>query len=88
MVHMTIIERIARVLAGERLSANAGGSEASAGDLINSQWQSHVQEAIAVIKALRDPDEAMVGAGDKQVWQSMIDRALERPIGKNDAPNP
>lgn len=70
------LERIARVLAGQRLSANAEGSDPSAGDSVNEQWRDHVPDAIAVLKTLREPDEAMAAAGDAAVWERMVRAAL------------
>jgi len=71
------IERIARVLAGEHLSANAQGEERHAGPEVDATWCDFVEQAVAVLKTLRDPDEAMERAGDVAVWQRMIEAALE-----------
>lgn len=38
------IERIARVIAGERLSANAEGKEDSAGPEVDAAWQQYGKE--------------------------------------------
>jgi len=73
---MTAVERIARILAGQRLSANAEGYLASAGDVVNEEWRSHVNDARAVLHTLREPDEAMAGAGDPRVWKAMVEAAL------------
>jgi hypothetical protein len=72
-----IAERIARVLAGQRLSANAGGDEESAADLVERSWSHHLSDAIAVLHTLRAPDEAMAVAGDPAVWERMILAAIE-----------
>jgi hypothetical protein len=72
-----IAERIARVLAGQRISANAGGDEESAGDLVERAWRDHLDDAVAVLHTLRAPDEAMARAGDPAVWERMILAALE-----------
>jgi len=72
-----IAERIARVLAGQRLSANAGGAEESAADLVERSWSHHLSDAIAVLHTLRAPDEAMAAAGDPAVWERMILAAIE-----------
>lgn len=53
---LSAVERIARVLVAERLSANAEGYEASVGDDVNAEWQRYVGQAIAVLKTLREPD--------------------------------
>ena len=70
------IERIARVLAGQRLSANAEGDEAHAASAVDAQWRAYEPDAIAILKTLREPDEAMERAGDIAVWQRMIEAAL------------
>ena len=70
------IERIARVLAGQRLSANAHGDEGSAGRAVDLAWLDHRDDAVAVLKTLREPDVAMAAAGDVAVWERMILAAL------------
>jgi len=72
-----VVERIARVLAGQRISANAGGEEESAADLVERSWSHHLSDAIAVLHTLRAPDEAMAAAGDPAVWERMILAAIE-----------
>ncbi len=71
-----IVERIARVLAGWRLSDNAEGVEASAGPSVDLEWEDHVADALAVLRTMRVPDAAMAEAGDAGIWEVMIDRAL------------
>ena len=73
----TIIERIARVLAGQRASANADGYLASAGDVVDDSWREHVDDARAVLHTLREPDAAMASAGDVETWRAMVEAALE-----------
>ena len=70
------VERIARVLAGQRLSINAKGSDPSAGDAVDMEWQSHVDDAVAVLKTLREPDAAMAAVGDAHAWERMVEAAL------------
>ncbi|QNA86199.1 hypothetical protein G4G27_21085 [Sphingomonas sp. So64.6b] len=70
-------ERIARVLAGRRISANADGDEDSARDLVERAWKDHLDDAVAVLHTLRAPDEAMAAAGDPAVWERMILVAIE-----------
>ena len=62
-----VIERVARVLAGQRISANGEGGSCSAGDEVDVAWRDHVDDAIAVLKTLREPDAAMARAGDAAV---------------------
>ena len=73
---MTAAERIARVLAGQRASANADGDEKSASDTVDATWRDHLDDAVAVLKTLREPDEAMAQAGDPAVWEKMILTAI------------
>jgi hypothetical protein len=75
------IERIARVLAGERFSANAEGNDPSAGGVIDNRWPEYREEAIAVLKSLRDPPpeiEQVIGRG---VWANAIAAALGEAAG-------
>lgn len=70
------VERIARVLAGRALSANADGAEVSASAGVDATWQAHREDALAILRTLREPDEAMAAAGDVAVWSRMIGAAL------------
>jgi hypothetical protein len=70
------IERIARVLAGQRLSANAGGTSASAAAEVDETWPFYRDDAVAILHTLRVPDEAMARAGDPAIWEAMIAAAL------------
>ena len=74
---LSIVERIARVLAGQRASANADGYLASAGDVVDDSWREHVEQAKAVLHTLREPDAAMAAAGDVETWRAMVEAALE-----------
>ena len=74
---LTAVERIARVLAGQRASANAEGYLASAGDVVDDSWREHVEQARAVLHTLREPDPAMASAGDVETWRSMVEAALD-----------
>ncbi|MEG3164841.1 hypothetical protein U1701_09565 [Sphingomonas sp. PB2P19] len=67
-----VAERIARVLAGQRISVNAGGDEESAAAHVDSVWVEYLPDAIAVLKTLREPDRAMAAAGDPAVWEAMV----------------
>ena len=73
---LSAVERIARVLAGQRASANAGGYLASAGDVVDDSWRAHVDDARAVLHTLREPDAAMAVAGDVDTWRGMVEAAL------------
>jgi hypothetical protein len=70
------IERIARVLAGRELSANADGAKVSASAGVDATWPVHRDQAVSILKTLREPDEAMAAVGDTAVWERMIAAAL------------
>ena len=72
-----IAERIARVLTAQRISANAAGDEESAADTIDANWRDHLPDALAVLRTLREPDEAMAAAGDVAIWERMILTAID-----------
>jgi hypothetical protein len=69
-------ERIARVLAGAAFSSNAEGSDPSAADKIDLAWKEHINQALAVLHTMREPDQAMAGAGDPEVWTRMVEAAI------------
>ena len=72
----SVVERIARVIAGRAVSANAEGGETSAGNLVDSAWQEYRPDALSILRTLREPDAAMAGAGDVAVWERMIEAAI------------
>ena len=81
IAHTTAAERIARVIAGHRLSANADGANPSAGNAVDSVWRDHLGEAIAILHTLREPDAAMAQAGDAATWERMVRVAIDRAEG-------
>jgi hypothetical protein len=72
----SVVERIARVLAGQRLSANGNGQGISVSAEVDASWQLYVDDARAVLRTLREPDQVMADAGDPQVWERMILAAI------------
>ncbi len=72
-----VAERIARVLAGQRISINAEGTEESASPQVEQVWREYLPDAVAVLKTLREPDERMAAAGDVAVWERMILTAID-----------
>jgi hypothetical protein len=70
------IERIARVIAGRMASINAEGEDRSAGDEVDRIWRDHVDDALAILRTLREPDEVMAAAGDSEIWERMVLAAL------------
>ena len=72
-----VAERIARVLAGQRISANAEGDQESASAKIDAVWKDYLADAAAVLKTLREPDKTMAAVGDVAVWERMVLAAIE-----------
>ena len=71
-----LVERIARVLAGAAHSSNAEGSDPSAAGKVDAAWPEHLNQAIAVLHTMREPDEAMAAAGDTETWRKMVETAI------------
>ena len=71
-----LVERIARVLAGAAHSSNAEGSDPSAGEKIDLVWREHVNQALAVLHTMREPDQRMASAGDSETWARMVETAI------------
>ena len=74
---MPLVERIARVLAGAAHSSNAEGSDPSAGEKVDLAWREHLNQALAVLHTMREPDSRMASAGDADTWSRMVEAALE-----------
>jgi len=74
---LSAVERIARVLAAERLSVNAEGYEPSVGVEVDAEWRLYTGQALAVLKTLREPDVVMANAGSPEVWRAMIAAAID-----------
>jgi len=74
----SLVERIARVLCGAENSSNAEGSDASAGEYVNRHWHEHRNQALAVLHAIREPDEAGASTGDAAVWQRMVEASIAK----------
>jgi hypothetical protein len=73
---LTLVERIARVLAGRALSINAEGDDPSAGPNVDEEWHNHIDDALAILRTLREPDQVMAAAGDAEIWDRMVEAAL------------
>lgn len=71
-----LVERVARVLAGAAHSSNAEGSDPSAADKVDLVWREHVNEALAVLHTMREPDEQMAARGDPEMWAEMVETAI------------
>ncbi len=81
--NLTLVERMARVLAGRANSINADGDDPSAGPNVDEQWHEYVQDALSILRTMREPDPVMAAAGDADVWERMVEAALnvERAVG-------
>jgi hypothetical protein len=75
-----LVERVARVLAGAAHSSNAEGSDPSAAAKVDHVWREHVNQALAVLHTMREPDEAMAAAGDSETWRTMVAAALAQRV--------
>lgn len=71
-----IVERIARVLAAASFSSNAEGSDPSASEKVDLAWREHVNQALAVLHTMREPDAQMARDGDPEAWTRMIETAI------------
>lgn len=71
-----LAERIARVLAGAAHSSNAEGSDPNAADKVDLVWREHMNEALAVLHTMREPDRRMAEAGDCETWTKMVESAI------------
>ena len=81
--NLTLVERIARVLAGRALSSNAEGDDPSAGPNVDETWHEYADDAVSILRTMREPDPVMAAAGDPDVWERMVEAALnvERAVG-------
>ena len=75
-----LVERIARVLAGAAHSSNAEGSDPSAGEKVDQVWREHMNQALAVLHTMREPDEAQAAAGDPETWRNMVEAAMAQKV--------
>ena len=72
----SLIERIARVIAARIVSINADGDDPSAADKVDAIWRDYRDDALSLIRTLREPDPAMAEVGDVAIWERMIEAAL------------
>lgn len=75
-----LIERVARVLAAAAHSSNAEGADPSAAEKVDLVWREHVNQALAVLHTMREPDEDMASAGDVDVWRKMVEAAIAERV--------
>ncbi len=74
--NMDVVERIARVIAARLVSINADGGDAHAAQRVDTSWRDYRDDALSILRALREPDRAMAAAGDVAIWERMIEAAL------------
>jgi len=74
---LPLVERVARVLAGAAHSSNAEGSDPSAAGTIDLVWREHLNQALAVLHTMREPDALMAKSGDAEAWTRMVEAAIE-----------
>jgi hypothetical protein len=79
------VERIARVLAGYRLSVNGDGTDPHASGSVDMEWPDCVADELAVLRTLREPDPAMAAAGDADVWERMVCAAIDEAEARSAA---
>lgn len=72
----SLAERIARVIAGRIVSSNADGSDPSAAETVDAIWPTYRDDALSILRTLREPDAIMAEAGDVAVWERMVEAAL------------
>ena len=75
--NLTLVERIARVLAGRDLSINAEGDDPSAGPNVDESWHEYTDDALSILRTMREPDQKMASAGDVDTWERMVEAALD-----------
>lgn len=75
-----LVERVARVLAGAAHSSNAEGSDPSAAEKVDLVWPEHLNQALAVLHTMREPDEAMAAVGDVDQWRRMVEAAIAQHV--------
>ena len=75
-----LVERVARVLAGAKLSANADGDNGHAASEVDRTWREHLNQAQAVLRTMREPDEAMAAVGDTGMWRNMVEAAIAQKV--------
>jgi len=81
----SLVERIARVIAGRIVSANAEGGQTSAGPIVDSVWRNYREDALSVIRTLREPDAVMAEIGDVDTWERMVEAALVQAQAETEA---
>ena len=58
---------------------------AAAGDKVDLVWPEHVNQALAVLHTMREPDEAMAAVGDEEMWRTMVEAAIAQRVGADES---
>ena len=74
--HTSLVERIARVLCGAEHSANAQGTEDHAAAHVDAHWGKHRNQAMAVLKSIRETDPSGASVGDPALWTRMVEASI------------
>ena len=74
---LSATERIARVLAAQRLSMNADGYGPFVAVEVYDEWRDYLDDAVAVLKTLREPDVVTASAGNAETWTTMVEAAID-----------
>ena len=72
-----LVDRIARVLAGQHASVNGEGELESASATVEETWKDFRNDALAVLHTIRAPTPHMAAAGDVATWERMVLAALD-----------
>ena len=56
--------------------ANGDGIDPHASGAVDRQWSESVNDALAVLRTLREPDSDMAAVGDVDIWERMIVAAI------------
>ena len=75
---MPLLERIARVLAGAELSANADGDDRHAAAEVDDSWRDHRNQAMAILHVMREPDADVGDGTDAEVWRRLVEAAIAK----------
>jgi len=72
-----IVERVARILAAQHIRKHLEDpEESSIGRQVDESWPQYTDNALEILKTLREPDASMAQAGNLVNWQSMIGAAI------------
>src|SRR3546814_13967139 len=74
---MSLIERIAHILAARDLSINAGGGDPSAADRVNAASRHHLAVALSGLCHFREPATILTAAGTGPLCGLLVGLALQ-----------